>query len=763
MRRVAQGLVRYRRVLFILSILLAAVAYPLSLRITGSKSIDALFAPGDPRLEQFSASARDFGGEETCLAVYGDDELLTAAGMVRLRQLTAQFEEVDGILDATSLAELPRPKRAYQPRKLEEWFGDPSVNVETLRQEILECEMYRDLFVGDGGKTAAIVLQVDRTILKNNGFDQTLATMRALAASQPFDVQLVGAPILIHDVYGSLAQDGFILTTVSSAVMLLVIWLLFGSVRWIILPALIVIVSVLWTRGTMGALGIDLSIIGSMTSALITVIGIATVIHIAVRFLEEKEQRATPEEALVETLIAVLPPIFWTCMTTAAGFGSLGVSHVLPVRNYALVMSLASLFVGLATFSLVPAGILSFGSLGSAPRHAPGEEGLARALHRLLYWVCRHSILTSLALLLLMAVAAAGLQRLRIETNFTRNFREESPILQGYQFVEARLGGGGLIEVTFPTPQPLSEQFLDQIRATEAELRQLSGITKVVGIVDVLDFLYQSVPAADTMALARFISIGQKDQLLRFQLDLLRLVDRRNIGSFWNQENGRMRLLLRVREQQEMGSKTELIDRIGTITQDKLQQPVEVTGLFVLMVFLVDSLLGDQWTSFAASSFAIMILLSIALRSVRLGLVGFIPNLVPIAAVIGFMGWLGWPVNVATAMIGSISMGLVVDFSIHYLFRFRDQRKAGVPFAEALDRTQRSTGKAMVFANLALVLGFGVLTFSHFVPTVHFGLLVSVAILGGLIGNLTTLPLLLRAVHGFPKWEIGADSSDKSD
>jgi uncharacterized protein len=132
---------------------------------------------------------------------------------------------------------------------------------------------------------------------------------------------------------------------------------------------------------------------------------------------------------------------------------------------------------------------------------------------------------------------------------------------------------------------------------------------------------------------------------------------------------------------------------------------------------------------------------------VRIGMISLIPNLLPIALVVGTMGWLDLPINIGTAMISSVSMGLTVDASIFYISSFRRMQRSGMTFSQALHATQHETGRALIYSNLALILGFLVLTMSHFVPLVYFGLLVSVAMLGGLAGNLVLLPLLLRATE----------------
>jgi hypothetical protein len=217
-----------------------------------------------------------------------------------------------------------------------------------------------------------------------------------------------------------------------------------------------------------------------------------------------------------------------------------------------------------------------------------------------------------------------------------------------------------------------------------------------------------------------------------------------------------MRIVLRSLEREQAGRKRELIERVEQITREEFPEspaaasgesrevrPVEATGLYVLLTFLIESLLRDQVVSFVLAAIGITLMMTLAFRSLWVGLVALLPNLFPIVLVIGTMGWLGLPVNIATAMIASVSLGLTVDSSIHYISGFRRARASGDDVAAALERTHTGVGRAVVLANLALVVGFSVLTLSHFIPLVYFGILVSVAMLGGLAGNLVLLPVLL--------------------
>ncbi len=207
-----------------------------------------------------------------------------------------------------------------------------------------------------------------------------------------------------------------------------------------------------------------------------------------------------------------------------------------------------------------------------------------------------------------------------------------------------------------------------------------------------------------------------------------------------------MRIMLQVGDVRGSENKFQLVRRIEELSPKRFAG-ARVSGVSVLLIYLVKSLLADQWITFSLAVASILGMLIFALRDWRLGLISLLPNAAPIVIVVGSMGWLGIQINVATAMLASVSMGLSVDFSIHYLRRFQAEMRQGQSFGDALRSAHRSVGLAMILANIALIAGFSTLVLSAFLPTVHFGVLVSVAMLGGLLGNLTALPLMLRVLY----------------
>jgi predicted RND superfamily exporter protein len=719
----ASMLIHYRYPLLLMGLVVTLILLPFSLQAKYDRSIHSFFDKNDPRFLTYNQVQREFDGDTLCLAVYPDPELLTPAGIARLEAFTQDLARVPGVIKAQSIANLPRP--GGRPGTIGKLFALPNQDHAKLREEILATDFFLDQFISRDGQTAVCILLIEEPAIASGLFTQSLRELRQLCQAK--SGHIVGAPVMINDVYDYLEQDSWILTNVSTWAMILVIVALFRRVRWLVVPIAVVQTSLIWMRAMMYFLQIQLSLTGAMTTAMITVIGITSAIHVAVRFREIAFQEPDVIAALRTTLTHSLPPIFWACATTAIGFGALAISQVAPVRSFGLVMAAASMMVFIAIILLMPGAILIARHLFNVvPRPTIGESHLADGLHWVVSFVGRHAWFTTLATLAVLAIAGAGLFRLDVETDFTKNFKESSSILKDYRFVEDRLGGAGLVDIVIDPPTDWHAGFLDQLRSCQNRLRDIDGVVKVTSLVDMLDLV----------------------RATKLMTNLVRNAPPPEARQFWNPKTNRWRIVLRVKEQQTTDGKAKLLSSIEQVATDSFGPSTKVTGLYLLLVYLIDSLLSDQYAALFLSCIGNLAMMTIAFGGPRAGLIAFLPNIIPLVFTLGLMGWLGLKINVATAMIQSISMGIAVDFSIHYLYRYWHERKQGIDFYQSLARTHHHAGKAMVFADIALTLGFGILTLSHFLPTIQFGLLVSLAMLGGLVGNLVMLPVLLRVFYG---------------
>ncbi len=776
--RCIEGLLRWRGLLLVGVALLTVVIWPLADRLQFDQSIETLYAADDSHLIDYLESKRLFGGDELLIIAWNQDNLfegdsysITPDVSRDIKAFAERVGQVPGVEEGSiqhAPAALAFP---YERHRV--------------------AEMVEGMLLGSDRRTTAVIARLTPEKSASVPRAETFRRIRELAQSHNPPAVVVGEPIQINEMFRLVEQDGHLLFLVSLMILAAILVIVLQSVRWVIFPLVVVALTVRGTQAMFVVLGVKLSMVSSMLNSLVTVIGVATAMHLAMKYRELRSDHP-PEKALSLAMAKLLGPLFWTTLTTAYGFAVVMTSKVTPCRSFGMMMAAATMMVLVVVYLVVPFCLLGMerlsrlrassadGSPASEkltiwqrwfgdPAAAPAEEQLVRGLSKIVHLADRHPRGVMIGTLLLVAWAGWGLTKIDVETDFSRNFRDNSELVRSLNFVETRLGGAGTWEVSFPAPRELNDEYLDKVRSLSERLRsellitpeqmQQRGegdgkLTKVVAVTDGLDLIPKKIGIG---FLSKTISLEQR-------LAILDNLPGSVLSSLYNAESGRMRLLLRGLERQRSDKKLQLIERVQSIVEDAWStvavaatsnaeskdasaisnHKVSTSGLFVLLTFLISSLMEDQVTSFVLSSVGIVVMMSVEFRSLKIGLIALVPNVFPIVMVVGTMGWFGLPINIATAMIASVSMGLTVDSSIIYLDDFLTARRKGLSVRAALDGTQAHVGRTLVFTNLALVAGFCVLTLSHFIPLVYFGLLVSVAMAGGLVGNLFLLPLLLR-------------------
>lgn len=774
---IVDALIRWRGWLLILALLATVAAWPISRRLSFEQSIEALYADGNSHLGDFQASRGTFGGDEFLIVAYSESELfhsgssnLTTSASERIADFAEQLSQVPGVSSKST---------QHLAQALKFPYGRDHIR-----------QMVSGMLLGNDDHTTAIVLRLLSEKDSPVSRGETIAKVRRLADAHKPPAMVVGEPAQIHDMFRYVEEDGRKLFLVSLALLALVLLLLLEAIqwqllprlafiailnfvnwlpllgfaimlallwlRWVVLTLLVVLVSITWTEALLVLSGLRLSMVSSMLNSLITIIGVATSMHVLLFFREQHRTR-TPEEALGHSILQLAKPVWWSIATTAFGFGVLVSSHINPVASFGLMMAIGTLVVFVAITVLLP-GCLLFGRLPDEPPPSAMDRYIGGILARITLWVEHHPTRVTAASLIVVTLAGLGFLRLRVETDFSKNFRANSPIVRSLNFVESRLGGAGSWEVNFPAPRELDAEFLGRVQAFAARLRRefsavdgeshAGRLSKVYAITDGLDLIPERLPTLKFPFL--------KSASLKERLELLGKFQPEFVSSLYNPDKHRMRLMLRAYERQPSESKLQLIADVERLAQEAFgktgnageafkpgEAPPKATGLFVLLAFLIDSLMDDQWTSFFLSAVGITGMMWFAFRNLPFGLMSLIPNVFPNILVIGAMGWLGLPINIATAMIACVSMGLTVDSSIIYIHGYLRARASGLRVYQALHETHRHVGRALVYTNLALMAGFSVLALSHFIPLIYFGLLVSLAMFGGLIGNLVFLPLLI--------------------
>lgn len=748
-------LVRRRGLLAAIGLALAVFSVGQASRLEFSRSIETMFDRSDPALPPYHRLARAFGSSEVVLAIYDDPQLFTPAGLDRLREHSRRLAAIDGVASTMSLADTP--------------LGDRVIDLETSPAARRLVKLMEGYAIGADHRTVGIVAVLESTAsaevdVRGGVASRAVAidAIRELVGELPGGL-VAGEPVMMRDGFALLQRDGNLLGTASGLLAAGVLLVLFRSVRWVIVPLAVVLLALWSTRGLLAVAGLKLTMVSTMLSAMITVVGIATVTHLIVEFRRQRERGLTPVVAMERTLAVLLWPVAGAIATDMIGFGALVASRVGPVHDFGIMTALGAAMVLVAVLLVVPFLAVA-GRLDADPRRAPGEGALERALDQVVRRIVRRPATTLAVIGGLAAVAMLGIPRLEVQTDFTKNFRSSSPIPAAYDRVETRLGGAGVWDVLLPIEGDIDAATLVAIDRLESRLRAIEvagpegprpALTKVMSVADLVAAVSPlSLQRLSDSALGNWL-VGKSVAVMRDRLPgMTRAVIGRDPldGSTW------LRVMLRARERQPAEAKRAIIDEVreivaGEFPADDEGRAGEVTGFFVLLASLVERMVADQWFTFTLAALGIFVMLSLAFRSPLIAAVALVPNALPILLVLGLLGWIGRPVNMGTAMIAAVSMGLSVDSSIHYVTAFRRRLGGGQAIAAALAAAHQTAGRAIVFSTLALVVGFLALCTSSFIPTVSFGGLSCLTLVGGLAGNLVVLPVLLSLL---PRWASAA-------
>ncbi len=741
---------------FTFALALFIVAWPASHRLQLDRSLEKMFSANDPVRKDFEYLEQQFGVSNFLVFAYRDPQLWSAdgSGLDRVRKLRESIEALDGVAYAMDLSRVDEIIGTLQAPNamLNSLLGKKAIHP-LLDSDNKTALRFKELFSGQTHSRDTDLVAIGVLLKANDDRTQPMsgliADLRKLANATSGGM-LVGQPVMVDEGFEEIERDGRRLGVYSTISLTALLIVGFRSLRWALITIAVVQWSLVVTRALLVWMAWDLTMVSSMLSSIVMVIGVATTMHwmlgyqraFAVRGQPSHSKLKTATEAMSQSFSELWRPIFWACVTDAIGFASLLTTQVGPVQDYGSMMALASCVVLVGIFTIVPTLALigtdstdrfMLGLFSYRLWQVPGDAVLNRALQSVLSWSVTHRRWIVMFSIALFAFAIFGSLRLKVETDFLKNFHNQSPIAKAYRVVESELGGAGVWDIAVPAPRPLTQEFFDELLSLENELRSIEVMST------------PPLRLSSVLSLADTDRATQSSLLSRIPIEARVFGMKQTMGPFFQtliQENDRqrtIRIMLRSPEQSEADAKQELIARVQSVTRTRVQSdrwqsflrskgtnkeaPAEavVSGYYVLLSKLVSSVVADQWTAFGVATLGILLATSIALGSVRLSLLAILPNALPSMIILGYMGWTGTRVNLGAAMIAAVSMGLSVDSSLHYLTQYQRLIREGKSVDQALSACQRDTGMAVFLATIALMIGFGSLGLSDFLPTVVFG------------------------------------------
>jgi predicted RND superfamily exporter protein len=471
-------------------------------------------------------------------------------------------------------------------------------------------------------------------------------------------------------------------------------------------------------------------------------------IHIVTHYDKQSQRSESREEALKNALDTVWWPSVMCSLTTSVGFASTMISAIPMVRQVGLILSLGVLLAGPLTLILTTAMLARMNPIGSAAYSRMSEDLTASTLNNMKRLTFAHYTACTVAGIIAVAVLLTAIPNVKVRTEPLQMFPDDAPQVMDIRSVQENLSPIRSLEVLIELgPNALrSPATWKKLADLEARLSQIDNVVRIDSLLPLLEDMYSTISEHGQDPREIYSKPGVVSELLltiSFSPDGKRLLHR-----YLETESGLMRMTLRLSDfgSLSVADTIATINRVVETTEIGQSARVKVTGALAVYAAQVSRLAGAQTMSLLVALCLITVLMTLQFRSVILGLLSLIPNFLPMAVIFGFMGWFGIALDTMTIFAATVSIGLSVDDTIHYVTQLKRQmwaEKGVISVRESLSRTHDVTARALISTSAVLALGFLSLLFSPFPPVAALGVLLSCGVIAALIGDLVFMPSLI--------------------
>jgi uncharacterized protein len=724
----------------IASLLAALIFVPRA--VVPDNALTVWFLKDDPALVEYRAFHEQFGNDEIVLLGYRKPEgLINETEIEKVRRLTSALEAISGVSRVWSLtnAQDVHPEGGHFEPVVPEGDMEPD-----LRAWILGSPLLAGRLVNADATMTLIWITMDVMDDIDERRDSIIAAIsdaadRTLGAGE---ARLGGMGVIYAGLNEITRRDFGLFMGLSYLLMFTLMFVLFRRLSFVMLAIGVVGTATVLTLGVMGLAGSRLNLVTVMLPTIVSIFGIADVIHVMNRGSALSATGRSGVALAEETLEQVLRPCLFTTLTTAAAFLSFSFTEMRVLREFGIFTAVGIVAAFIATMVLSAVLLPTMRprvDAGSTDTALPGSSHISHVLAAVLESLWRHPLRAAVLLAMAAGLALFGARQIVVDTYTLGYLPDDHRVVQDHEFLDAHWGYYATVEMTVRPHEGgevRSPKLLRSMGAFADEVTEHPAISGAFSLHTVMERLSE-------------VNHGD-DRLLRSQLlidIMLGQVDSHELKHIVNDTYTLGRITLTG----EMTSAAELsrhLDQINSIAEHHFAGAAEVrfAGYPPLYVNIIDYVMRAQINSFWIALLLIFALILVLLRDLKLALIAMVPNLFPVVLILGVMGGMGITLDIATATVAAIVLGVAIDDTIHMLYHFREARRV-MATREAIDRTMQTVGRAVVFTSVVLALGFTILLLASVKTVFYFGLLTVLAMAGALIGDLILLPLLLRITY----------------
>ena len=755
-------------------------------------SSETLLIEGDPDLEYLKEINERYGSKDFLVLTYSPNEgMVTDSSINNLLSLKYKIQSLDWVHNVVTLLDIPLLNNSSAPlqERLESFKTLKDENVDTERgfKEILNSPVFRNFVISEDGKTSGIIVYIKKVKLKDienkskkeieiykdtlkKKNHQNITQIRKIIKN--YDnigkIYLGGIPMIADDMMSFIKSDIIVFGLGVLLFIIATLWFVFRRLIWIIIPISSCFFSVLIMTGLLGLLGWKVTVISSNFIALMLILTMAMNIHISTRFLQLRNDFPNFDNFKIISMTTgkMFWPIIYMVLTTVCAFLSLIFSGIKPIIDFGWMMTFGLITSFIITFTLLPT-LLNFMSNNNIKIKEDTDSKITSFFGKVSI-NNKISIFVITGLVIILSII--GISRLEVENSFINYFNKNTEIYKGMKLIDEKLGGTTPLEVILKFPDKVTiktaenDEFEDWGDEENQDDEKYWFTKNKINKIQIVHNYLDNLPAVGkVLSFSSIIEVATQlnnnKPLGTLEMGVLyskipENIKRDIIDPYISIKDNEARISLRIIDSQDGLRRNDLINQINYDLVNKLKlnkEEFKLAGVLILFNNLLQSLFKSQILTLGLVMVGIFSMFIVLFRNIKLSLIGVVPNFIAAFFILGIIGLLGIPLDMMTITIAAITIGIAVDNSIHYIYRFKEEFLKNQDYNKTLKICHSTVGVAILNTSITIVFGFSILVFSKFIPTIYFGVFTGIAMLLAMISVLTLLPSLILISKPFGK------------
>jgi predicted RND superfamily exporter protein len=719
--------------------------------------------------------------------------MISDSSINNLLSLKYKIQSLAWVHSVITLLDIPLLNSTDAPlqERLENFKTLKDENIDRDRgfKEILSSPVFRNFVISEDGKTSGIIVNIKKNkelkdlkknskkeieifndLIKKQNHQNILEIREIIKSYEDIGkIHLGGIPMIADDMMTFIKSDILVFGLGVFLFIIITLWFVFKKLIWIIVPISSCIFSVVIMMGILGLLGWKVTVISSNFIALMLILTMAMNIHLSTRFLQLKQSYPGKDVSDLITLTTskMFWPILYTVLTTIIAFLSLIFSEIKPIIDFGWMMTLGLITSFIITFTLLPT-LINFVPKDNIFLNEYNDSkittffGKSSQNNKNLIFV-----ITGIIIIL----SFVGISRLEVENSFINYFSKKTEIYKGMKLIDEKLGGTTPLEVIlkFPEKKKLEDEDKDDDfedwgdDSSQDEEKYWFTKNKVDKISEIHNYLDSLPQVGKVLSFSSIIDVAtllnNNKPLGTLEMGVLytkipQTIKTEIIDPYISIKDNEARINLRIIDSQENLRRNELIEKINNDLKNKIglkENEFKLAGVLILFNNLLQSLFKSQILTLGLVMIGIFGMFLVLFKNIKLSFIGVIPNFIAAFFILGIIGLIGIPLDMMTITIAAITIGIAVDNSIHYIYRFKEEFNNLNDYKKTINLCHSTVGRAILNTSITIVFGFSILVLSKFIPTIYFGIFTGLAMLLAMISVLTLLPSLILLIKPFGK------------